>query len=222
MAIKDIKLLKRIPSTFGEGPKIGLIENPDGSKVYSAIIDFAIDEPYAFNQFVQLLDTATDKDTFHISIKSPGGNLNTGLFVTDAMERSSAKIITHALHIAASCGAMLWAYGEERHAYPLSRPMFHTASMGARGRTRDIMDNAAECEATILEFMEHPRVMQVITTAELKKCVTNKTDLYLNSKDLEGRPGVKVHPSKPGKPIDDNVPDIEHKQVRAKTEEETD
>lgn len=212
MALKDIKVFKPLPKAYGDGPMISVSSNGEGKK-YTVLIKTAIDEPHCYTQLVQILDTATEKDVIHILLCSPGGNLNTGLYVTSAMERSSAKVVTHPLQLAASCAAMMWAYGKERRVYPLSKPMFHTASGGFGGRTGNVIETAQNVSSKIEEFLRDERVTSILTEEELEACFENKKDVYLNYNDLLERSGVVSVPIKNGGKEDDNVPDVKHDKI---------
>ena len=86
-----------------------------------------------------------EKD-IHLYINSPGGEVNAGLGIYDAMQYVAPKIETICMGQAASMGAILLAAGEpgQRFALPHTRIMIHQPMAGVRGQATDIQIHAEE------------------------------------------------------------------------------
>ncbi len=86
-----------------------------------------------------------EKDV-HLYVNSPGGDVNAGLGIYDAMQYVAPKIETICMGQAASMGALLLAAGEagKRYALPHSRIMIHQPYGGVQGQAADIQIHAEE------------------------------------------------------------------------------
>lgn len=86
-----------------------------------------------------------DKD-IHLYVNSPGGEVNAGLGIYDAMQYVSPQIETICMGQAASMAAILLAAGapEKRFALPHSRVMIHQPMGGVQGQASDIQIHAEE------------------------------------------------------------------------------
>ncbi len=86
-----------------------------------------------------------EKDV-HLYINSPGGDVNAGLGIYDAMQYVAPRIQTICMGQAASMGAILLAAGAPglRSALPHSRLMIHQPLAGVSGQASDIQIHAEE------------------------------------------------------------------------------
>lgn len=77
-----------------------------------------------------------DEKPCFINISSYGGSADCLLAILDILkglkEEWGCKIITNCNGYAMSCGAILWAYGDERHMGEYGELMFHQLSYGIR------------------------------------------------------------------------------------------
>lgn len=86
-----------------------------------------------------------EKD-LHLYINSPGGDVNAGLGIYDAMQYVAPPVQTICMGQAASMAAILLAAGTsgKRFALPNSRVMIHQPLGGVRGQATDIQIHAEE------------------------------------------------------------------------------
>jgi ATP-dependent Clp protease protease subunit len=86
-----------------------------------------------------------EKDV-HLYINSPGGEVNAGLGIYDAMQYVNSDVETICMGQAASMSALLLAGGAKgkRSALPHSRVMIHQPHGGVQGQTSDIQIHAEE------------------------------------------------------------------------------
>ena len=74
-----------------------------------------------------------------LKITSPGGVIDAGMVILDAMKLSSAPITTVAIGLAASMGAMIFAAGDKRVMYPSAKVMIHDPlAYGIQGSALEI------------------------------------------------------------------------------------
>jgi ATP-dependent Clp protease protease subunit len=110
----------------------------------------AIDEHVANSVVAQLLflESQDPKADITMMINSPGGVVDDGLAILDAMSYVKPSVATICYGKAASMGAVLLAAGKpgKRSALPHSRVMIHQPLGGARGQASDIQIQAAEIQ----------------------------------------------------------------------------
>ena len=110
----------------------------------------AIDEHVANSVVAQLLflESQDPKADITMMINSPGGVVDDGLAILDAMNYVKPSIATICYGKAASMGAVLLAAGTKgkRSALPHSRVMIHQPLGGARGQASDIQIQAQEIQ----------------------------------------------------------------------------
>lgn len=92
------------------------------------------------------LEAEDPEKDIHIYINSPGGDVNAGLGMYDAMQYVSPRVETICMGQAASMAALLLAAGEkgQRYALPHSRMMIHQPLGGVQGQAADIQIHAEE------------------------------------------------------------------------------
>jgi ATP-dependent Clp protease, protease subunit len=92
------------------------------------------------------LEAEDPESDIHLYINSPGGDVNAGLGIYDAMQYVRPEIETICVGQAASMGAMLLAAGQKgkRYALPNSRIMIHQPAGGIQGQASDIQIHAEE------------------------------------------------------------------------------
>ncbi len=92
------------------------------------------------------LEAEDPEKDIHIYINSPGGDVNAGLGIYDAMQYVSPSVETICMGQAASMAALLLAAGEkgQRFALPHSRMMIHQPLGGVQGQAADIQIHAEE------------------------------------------------------------------------------
>lgn len=90
-------------------------------------------------QLLYLESEDAEKD-IKLYINSPGGSVTAGLAIYDTMQLVKPHIVTIAVGIAASMGAVLLAGGEKgkRFALPNAEVMLHQVMGGAEGQAADI------------------------------------------------------------------------------------
>jgi ATP-dependent Clp protease protease subunit len=92
------------------------------------------------------LEAEEPEKDIHIYLNSPGGDVNAGLGIYDAMQYVAPRVQTICMGQAASMAAVLLAGGEagQRFALPHSRVMIHQPMGGVQGQATDIQIHAEE------------------------------------------------------------------------------
>jgi ATP-dependent Clp protease protease subunit len=92
------------------------------------------------------LEAEEPEKDIHLYLNSPGGDVNAGLGIYDAMQYVAPRVQTICMGQAASMAAVLLAGGEpgQRFALPHSRVMIHQPMGGVQGQATDIQIHAEE------------------------------------------------------------------------------
>lgn len=129
------------------------------------------------------LSAASQKEKITIYINSPGGEVNSGLAIYDAMKASPCPIETIGSGLCASMGALLLSSGDKglRKAYQNCEIMIHQPLGGTNGQVSDI-----EIMTKRFAYLKE-QITQILaknTNQTLKK-ITKDCDrnFFLNSKE---------------------------------------
>lgn len=152
---------------------------------YEVYLSDALDEPILYVELITALRQAGPDDTFHIYLNTPGGRMDTGLQLINAMKESAARIVTILDPHAYSMGALLFLCGDELIVPEHGMLMFHNYSSGLIGKGNEQL---AEVQAASKSY---ERVMSrlclpFLTKDEIQR-ILNGQDLWLDSEDIETR-----------------------------------
>lgn len=114
----------------------------------------------ALTSQIRYLNRLDPKAEITLYIDSPGGEVNSGMAIYDAMQLSSAPIKTVCVGLAASMAAVLFIAGDVREIYPHSRIMIHDPLIASTGgsalRLKSISDSLMETRNLTAEIIsEH-------------------------------------------------------------------
>ncbi|HBA64558.1 MAG TPA: ATP-dependent Clp protease proteolytic subunit [Lachnospiraceae bacterium] len=112
------------------------------------------DSAMDFFKQVMFLNLENDKAPISVFINSPGGEIDNGLLVYDAIVGSKAPIRTFCSGYAYSMGAVLFACGKERYLLPHSKLMLHEPLLGGK-----IGGNASSIKSISESLLETKRMM---------------------------------------------------------------
>ncbi len=168
-------------------PKLN-IENPPINEVTMYLSTF---EENKINLAAILNDLSelTPEDSIKLRINSPGGLLNEGKSLINAIQNTGALVTTELLSDAASMAAIMFCIGDKRVIYESSSIMFHTFSSGYMGKGQEMesytkhasKNNDAFFKAHILGMSE----------TEIQSMSDGK-DFWFNTKEMCQR-GIATH-----------------------------
>lgn len=168
-------------------PSISRTPMESGKFKWVIFIDNDIVSPEYYTSVCQCLLNADTGDVVYMPINTHGGSVASGLAVTDAMQRSKAKIITDVIGYAYSCGAMIWSFGDELRMGKCARIMFHSSSHMAWGKSASVAEEADHLVEGMKYLMDRIVKRGVLTQEERDKCFDSKLDVYFNYDQLEDR-----------------------------------
>ena len=103
--------------------------------------------------FLQSDDPKSDIDIY---INSPGGSVNAGMAIYDAMQYITCDVATYCIGQASSMGAVLLAAGApgKRYSLPNSRVMIHQPLAGMEGTAAEIAIHSTEFKKVKIKLNE--------------------------------------------------------------------
>ncbi len=130
---------------------------------------------YRLHEYIVLLsiiNSATQEYEIHFYIDSPGGVLETTYSILSALSASPARVITHNLGLAASCGSLLLCAGDAIEVLPNTSTMFHNASGGAYGDVninKQVTDFTIDTMAHIFDMFVEKKILSEDEVSEMLK-----------------------------------------------------
>lgn len=144
-----------------------------------------------YENLIHDLNKATEKDIYILRVNSPGGRVDVGMMLVQALQTTKAVTIAQIVHpsasmasvVALSCGGMCM----NKHTYL----MFHTYSSGSYGKSDELIQDVKETHSAMTGMNDeilHP----FITKKELKIMADGK-DLYIRADDETLATRIKRH-----------------------------
>ena len=96
-----------------------------------------------------VLDDADDSKPIRLYISSPGGIIDAGMSIIDAMTTIKTEVDTFSYGLSASMAAVIFSCGKRRFMYPSSRLMIHDPLISETG------GNALQLKAVSDSLLEH-------------------------------------------------------------------
>jgi len=150
---------------------------------------FYINQPFAdshlYIDMIHRIRSAVPGDIIHIHLNTPGGHLDTGIQLINAMQTSEAHIVCSLEAEAHSLGTLIFLAADEFVVHDNCMMMFHNYSglVGGKGN-----EQAAQLGATIKWFNELARRLYVpfINEDELERILRGE-DLWMHSDEIRER-----------------------------------
>jgi ATP-dependent protease ClpP protease subunit len=115
------------------------VNTSDSRKIYKVFLINEIEHDCThYLELINLLDNATENDLFFININSPGGDVETGVMIVNAIRETKADVVTVLNGSACSMAALIFLSAEQFIVRDFSRLMLHDASYGAIGKNTEI------------------------------------------------------------------------------------
>lgn len=152
---------------------------------YHVYLNTGIRSPSEYTDLFHLLATATQMDVIYIHLNTPGGNLDTGIQLINAITNCEANVVTCLESSAHSLGSLIFLSGKEMIVNDHSVMMIHNFRAGMGGPGHEI---AAQFEATMKWFNTLARKIYVpfISETEFTDMLAGK-DLWLQAEDIRNR-----------------------------------
>jgi ATP-dependent protease ClpP protease subunit len=145
----------------------------------------AIGEAEGYTEMVHRILTASPTDVIFIHLNTPGGQLDTGVQIINAMQNSQAKIITILESTAYSLGTLIFLAGDEMIVNEHCMMMFHNFNGGLIGKGNELV---SELEATVKWFASLAESIYVpfLSEDEFQRIVRGE-DMWMQTPEIRDR-----------------------------------
>jgi len=151
------------------------------AKVY--FLSFIPYDIAGYTQLINLIMSLPANFILHIYICSPGGAVATTFQILSALGRCKAKIVTHNIGIAASCGSLLLSAGNEIYIAPQATTMFHGSAHGGFDKSIRLKSNAEHIVKN-MEYVFGKMIAKGILTQEEYENIMKKDVEYFIPADV--------------------------------------
>jgi len=144
-----------------------------------------IGEPDEYAEMLHRMNMATQADIIFIHLNTPGGNLDAGVQIINAMKNCDAKVVTILEGMAYSLGTLIFLAGDEMIVNDHCMMMFHTFKGGAEGKGNEILVQAT---ATVKWFALFAKKIYVpfLTEDEFAQLISG-SDFWMHSTEIRRR-----------------------------------
>lgn len=160
------------------------------TQVYAAnhihyYISDVVGEPIDYVDMIHRIATAGPADVISIHLNTPGGVLDTGVQLINAMHNSQAKIVTSVEGSVKSLGTLIFLAGDEMIVNDNCMMMFHNFNGGLMGKGNELV---SELEATIKWFATLARDIYIpfMTEDEFTR-IARGEDMWMQSTEIRER-----------------------------------
>lgn len=166
---------------------ISVYENPqNGKRIVSTFIVEPIMDVEDYYNLIHALTTAREQDEIVIKLASPGGSIETGIFICNAIFNCKGTVRTEAMGICASIAAVIWCCGKIKSMTPAAILMFHMPSGFSFGKTADIEEQAGFFQKYFKDLL--PLIARdILTKEEFKDMIENRRDIFITYGQLKSR-----------------------------------
>lgn len=172
-------------------PHITEIALADGSKQYDIYVFQPIEyygrQTHMIQHLIQLLDHATEQDSFRFFVNTPGGAIAPVCCLVSAMNRTRARTETIAAGIVASAGTAVFNAGQVRTVLPASVFMFHFSSHWAYGNSREVSATSAALVKYVQTHLIDPMVANGLMTEDEAALIVKGEDVYIPGPVMQAR-----------------------------------
>lgn len=145
-----------------------------------------ITAPSHYTELFELLASATEQETIHFYINTPGGRVDTTSQLCTLLENCEAELIGHLMGVAASAGSVIPMFMDALSVSPYAYMMIHNYSGGTYGKGDDILMSAENTKRWV-ETLYRSCYENFLTTDELENIVLKNQDIYLGPEQIEER-----------------------------------
>lgn len=155
------------------------------SRIHHFYISQAVEEPSKYVEMIHIIQVSGPDSVIFIHLNTPGGALDTGIQLVNAMQSSNAHIVCSLEGQVASLGTMIFLAADEFVVHDNCLMMFHNYSGGVFGKGHE---QIAALEATtrwVEEIMK--RLYVPFMSEEEFERVKRGEDLYFHSEEVRKR-----------------------------------
>jgi ATP-dependent protease ClpP protease subunit len=140
-----------------------------------------------YNDILSILLGAREDQIIHFNIHSPGGALPTCCQILSAMISCKAKIITHNIGCAASCGSLLWSFGNKMTVSQNAVTMFHNSRSGLYDSTHRVLSTAKHSLEYLRFLLSSMNNRGLLLEDEVENILKRDAEYYITSDIMHSR-----------------------------------
>lgn len=170
-------------------------KNESKFRIHSKTLEYklydAIEEFEAYEDLIDELENLSEEDTLILKLNSPGGRIDVGFMIIDAMQQSKGKVICQVVHDACSMAGMIALAGDglilNKHTYV----MLHDYSCLRYGKGHDLkLSSKATDKMFSGRFKEI--CIPFLTDREAESILKGE-DFYIHDDDQSLEKRIKKH-----------------------------
>ncbi len=148
---------------------------------YEFMLFGAIESLSDYSDLLHVLRDAQDGDSVLLKINSPGGDIDTGMMIVQAIQKSAAVTVCDVVYPSASMASIIAVCGDYMVMQKNAFLMFHTYYMGSGGKSADLMKSLVHYDES-LKAMFDDTCTPFLTKKEIKK-MHEGDDIYIKADD---------------------------------------
>lgn len=152
------------------------------TKRYDVYLNYMIDKPHHYVEFLELLRSADENDEIYIHINNNGGYLDTAIQLINTMKESKAHIITCLEGACHSAASLVFLSGDSVRVAELGSMLCHYYSGGSIGKGQEI-ESQVMFDKDYYKKLFHKIYSKFLTPQEIKKVIDGQ-DIWLDSQEV--------------------------------------
>jgi len=167
-----------------------ITEAVNTQRIINIYLNDTLDSPHMYVAVLDKFRTASPQDLFYVYLNTPGGYVDTGVQLINAMKDTKARVITVLDGTVCSMGALLFLAADEFIVHDNCRLMFHNYSGGTYGKGHEQIAQLAssvEWYTTMVTEICFP----FLDEDEIDSVISGQ-DLWLSSDEVRERLEVVV------------------------------
>lgn len=172
-------MLIQIPTPYS------VFEHTRLQRILHFYLSETIGDPKNYTKMIHSIRTASAADIIYIHLNTPGGRLDTGIQIINAIKDTDARVVGVLDSKAYSLGTLILLACDEFQIHDNCLFMIHNYSSGTFGKGNE---QKAEMQATEIWFKKiaHKYYFPFLSKEEIEK-VLNGTDIWMDSDEVKKR-----------------------------------
>lgn len=170
------------PLPFPERKPYGYFEESLQVRALHIYLSDVIEEPNLYTDLIHKIRTAGPNDVVHIYLNTPGGHIDTGVQIINAIENTQGLVYTHLDGSVCSMGSLIFLAGHQMVAYDHSIMMFHNYSGGAYGKGHEIK-SMLDAQERWYDKLQERLLVPFLTEDELAR-IKKGEDIWMHYEEI--------------------------------------
>lgn len=160
-------------------------EQSISQRIHHFYISESVEGPELYTDMIFKIQTAGPDDAIYIHLNTPGGRLDTGVQLINAMQSTQAHVVCAIEGSIASLGTMIFLAADEWIVHDFSMMMFHNYSGGVFGKGHEQIA-ALNATSTWVDDLMSRLYIPFMSEEEWER-IRNGADLYFQADEIRER-----------------------------------